>query len=281
MTQSTKQHGDNADPLTPPALTRTTPGRIVGGGQVILHTRQAHRLFYGRRSDNAAGIKPIIGLTRFADQVAHMHNAAVANDPFADWVLCLLDEQFEATNDQLHTRLAHFRGLLEGLDNLQFDLAQSTKPVTVPLRFYSPVAYQGVILLAKLDQLVRNALTARQVALMTSDDWEASVRQATRAVRNTYFVSMSWRSTGVTRDDMAANNQVAQRAIAVYQGTSLGMEIPEDILRGDRRSKHAPTIRTRDQMIAPDTSEDAPMTDGGAGVDAANSPETAGEAGGQ
>jgi hypothetical protein len=51
-------------------------------------------------------------------------------------------------------------------------------------------------------------------------------------------MSTQYRFTGVTRDDMAANNEKARSAIDKYG------ELPQDILEGRTRAKHAPKIRS-------------------------------------
>ena len=42
-------HEDNADPINDPKLVSTKPGAIKTQGQFIVHTKLAHRLFYGRK----------------------------------------------------------------------------------------------------------------------------------------------------------------------------------------------------------------------------------------
>ncbi|MBT4451177.1 MAG: hypothetical protein HOC92_15875, partial [Gammaproteobacteria bacterium] len=42
-------HEDNADPIVDPKLVSTKPGAIKTQGQFIVHTKLAHRLFYGRK----------------------------------------------------------------------------------------------------------------------------------------------------------------------------------------------------------------------------------------
>jgi hypothetical protein len=50
------------------------------------------------------------------------------------------------------------------------------------------------------------------------------------------LLSTSYRFTGVKRDDIAANNAVARRAIDKYG------ELPQVILEAGKRGKYAPAI---------------------------------------
>ena len=258
-----------ADGIIPLAQSRATPGRVVGGANMTIHTRQAHRLFYGRRSDEKAGKAPITGLVRFANTVANIHNAASRDDPFADWTLCDLEARFESADTVIGKHTAHLASLLDANDGLKIGLHASVKPISIPLRFYAPLAWRGAQTLTKLDQLVLHALTARQVALMFEDDWKESVSRAARAVRQAYEWVNVWQYTGVTRDDLAANNAVARRALGIYQTSNRGVDIPADVLTGERRSKFAPTIRREaagtaedDPTLNTDDLEDAPRPDG-------------------
>ena len=263
------EHPSPADGVTPLAQSRATPGRVAGGASMTIHTRQAHRLFYGRRSDEKEGKAPITGLVRFANTVANIHNAASKNDPFADWTLCDLEARFESADTVIGKHTAHLASLLDSNEGLKIRLHCSVKPISIPLLFYAPLAWRGAQTLTKLDQLVLHALTARQVALMFEDDWKESVGRAARAVRQAYEWVNVWQHTGVTRDDLAANNAVARRALGIYQTSNRGADIPTDVLTGERRSKFAPTIRRaaagadeHDPIRNTDGLEDAPIPDG-------------------
>src|SRR5690625_6753135 len=88
-----------------PRQVRERPGRLTTQGTITLQSRQAHRLFYGRRADKAAGQYPIVGLVRFAKLVGDIWNAAADDDPYADMVLLAIETAHEdaarAVGDQL------------------------------------------------------------------------------------------------------------------------------------------------------------------------------------
>src|SRR5690606_7460684 len=114
---------------------------------------------------------------------------------------------------------------------------QSVSPVAVDVQFYSPWAYRCAILLASFDRLVLACMTARKVGLFFEDDWRESVVDSASRVRSCFHGSQLFRHTGVTRDDMAANNAIARRAVETYEklpGAKL-IPLPEDVLRGERR----------------------------------------------
>ena len=253
------QHGDNADTLAPPRTTRVTPGRTVGGANMTLHTKNAHRLFYGRKHVKEKNLPAIVGLVRFASQSANIHNAVVANDPYADWVLIDIEEALEAVEKLIQTQQVHLNDVLSGYEGIEFSIQESTEPVNIPLVFHSPMAFAASRILVAFDTLVRSALAARQYALIVNDDWNYSVNRCSSAIRGCFEIVNSWKHTGVTRHDIAANNAVARRAAEVYaKNTNRGANIPDDVLQGIRRAKFAPIIQTKDtpETISDDGVED-------------------------
>lgn len=242
-------HAANADPISPPAVTRTTPGRATGGGRMELHSKHAHSIFYGRK-DLSGKLPNIVGLARFAAQLAKIHNAATANDPYADWALIDIEEKLVSAEAVLANNEQHIKGLLCGQNRYEVDVQTSVKPVVIQIKFQSPLAFKAARLLLSFDEVVMLALTARHQALMGNDDFSNCVNNTSRAVRGTFELVNSWRSTGVTRHDIAANNAVARRSIEIYEGgIHRDPQIPEDILQGTRRSQFAPTIRTRSNEL--------------------------------
>ena len=253
---TTRVHRDNADAIVPPAVTRTTPGRVVGGGQMMLHSREAHRLFYGRRKKEEESLYPIVGLARFASQTAQIWSASILNDPFADWVLIDVEDRFDKVEKNLSRKIEAFKDLLCGQENLTYDIQHSVSPVAFEINFHTPYGFKGAHTLMSFDHFMRYALTARHVALLTNDDWTENVQMIARSIRGTFNMVNTWRHTGATRHDFAANNAIARRAIETYQSdinrTHRSPDIPEDILTGTRRPKFGPTIRDRQIVEEPD-----------------------------
>ena len=240
-----RSHPDNADALTLPRQVRTRPGRLETSGTITLQTRQAHRLFYGRRMDRAKGIFPIVGLVRFAKNVGDIWNAAEADDPYADMVLLEIEAAFEEAKDVIDSQLKTVGALIdEQMEGIEVETMHSVQPVKLDVQFYSPWAYRGAMLLSRYDRLVLACMTARQVGLMLDDDWESTVVRAGSRIRHVFELSRRWVSTGVTRDDVAANNQVAQRAEQTYSKKMRQILVmPEDVMRGETRAKLAPKVK--------------------------------------
>lgn len=237
-------HPDQADTVVMPRQVRERPGRLQTQGVITLQSRQAHRLFYGRRADRATGQFPIVGLVRFAKLVGDIWNAAESDDPYADMTLLEIETSYEEAKQVIDEQLRATRVLLsDQLEGIDVNIVHSIKPAKLDIQFYSPWAYRGAMLLTRYDQLVLACLTARQVGLMLEGDWNVSVVRCGTRIRHVFELSRRWLSTGVTRDDIAAGNQVARRAEEKYSSQQQMLVMSEDVLEGRTRAKLAPRIK--------------------------------------
>lgn len=226
---------DNADPAVDYTLASDRPGTLRGSACLLIQTHQAQRVVYGRR--HSPGQPGIVGLVRFGLMVRRVWQAAAADDPWADWCLLRLHEALEGARDTLGVMRHQVDELLAGAGGVEIDIAESAQPVRVPLQFTSPYAYMGAYLVHDLDEIIRAALTARHVGLMTRDSMERQIREGVRVVRRTFLMPREWVYCAVTRNDVRQNNARARKAAGVMG------ELPQDVLDMTRRAPHAPIIR--------------------------------------
>lgn len=232
-------HEDNADPIVPPRQVSTRPGWVRTKAEIVLHTNIAHRLFYGRRRNDKEKIKAIIGLVRFSINVNNIFECASHDDPWADAVLVDIEKRFSATNKLVKENTEVLDQLLDGMEGLRICINESVSPVTLPVEFRTVYGFMGARLLGQFDNLVRQGLVARHVGLIFKDDWGKLVMEAGKKIRDLFFLSTRYRYTGVTRNDVATNNEIARRAL------EKNGKLSQNILEGahEFRAKHAPYIR--------------------------------------
>lgn len=229
-------HEDNADTLVLPNLVNKRPGMLRTRGDLTLHTRSAHRLFYGRRRDDTKKIKPIIGLVRFAHNMNQIYDLAAADDPYADAVLLKVENELDACRKSVTGHIAELEELLSDMDGISINFHESMEPVKVQLEFKTAYGFLAARILSQYDKLICLALSAMHVGLLFQEDWARVVGKSGRMIRYTYQLSTSYRFTGVSRVDIQANNSVARTAIEKYG------ELPQIILKAEKRSKFAPTL---------------------------------------
>ncbi len=230
-------HEDNADALVMPNLVSNRPGPLRTRGNITLHTRSAHRLFYGRQKNAAEGLQPITGLVRFALNMNQLSTLAANDDPYADAALLTVEDKLSVTKKYVAMCIKELEQVLDDMEDITIDFHQSVKPIKVPLEFRTTYGFVAARLISQYDKLVRLALTARHVGLIFSEDWGRFNGKSAKMIRDAFHASSAYRFTGVSRDDIAANSQVARVTIGKYG------ELPQYILDGTKRGIFAPEIK--------------------------------------
>ena len=212
---------------------------------LTLHTHHAARLWQGRLARE--GSHPIISMAAYINITNILKQAAAQDDPFADWFMLMLEDKVlraKAQMGQLMEQVSHLEKLLPS----QIDVGDNLNihPVTLPLYIGSQLGFLAVYLLTDYDTLVRRTLLAHHTALIGRVDMEAWIDDGAHLLRSLFGQAQRYRHSGVTRDDMAANNA---RALAAIE--KLGLP-PMDILEGHRRSQFAPPIVRRGAVAVDD-----------------------------
>lgn len=228
---------DNADPAVDYKTVAERPGTLRGDACLVIQTRQAQRLVYGRKQ---VGQQPgIIGLVRFGMLMKRIWVSAMLDDPYADWYLLQIDETLETGRVEIRQSRNQIDELLGSARGVEITVAHSLKPARVPLQFANPYGYMGAYLVGDYDELVCAVLTARHVGLLSRDHAEQMLQRGGRLIRRAFLLPTQWKHCAVDRTDLEQNNQRAQAARA-----AMG-ELPQDVLDGKHRARHAPEIRQR------------------------------------
>lgn len=239
-----------ADPLVGPGTSNMSPGAMQMSALVKFHSTQSINLFRGRKGEPAKGVRPIIGLARFARQISLVWSAAAIDDPYADQVIINIEVAYEAAKISLDAKEKTMKDLLEGMEDFEVTMQASIEPVEITLQFFSPWGFRGAMLLKQFDKLVRMALTARHIGIFTESDWLFIVRDSARALRHMFNEVDGWVSTGVKREDIRTNNNVAKRAAARYVEIKKGhLVVEQEVINGRYRAKLSPVNRILEKYI--------------------------------
>lgn len=247
-TRARQQPELTADTATDYRTSTSSPGGLRGEAQLLIQTRKAQILVRGRApTKDRPGIP---GLVRFGLIARRLWIASALDDPYADWYLIKVLEALNEGREELKAMQEKVAGLLGGVRGVELTIGESDSPIHVPLRFANPYGYMGAYLVADYDELARTILTAKHVGLMVRDDAERMLAQGGRLVRRAFSATQGWRYLSVTRDDMAANNARARKAIE-----TMG-EIPDkSVLEGTLRPRIAPDIRKPGTQNADDSDD--------------------------
>lgn len=207
--------------------------------KIELSTRPALRLWQGReKTDSKHGI---LGLPGFCKMVRNIEQSIKEDDPYADFYF----HKIETAIEDLTFDLANeYNDITSYIDEnipaaMQLPNNASKNPVVIPIRFASRIGFQLVYQLLKVDQIVLKVLLANHIGLLPNKDKFQTIARVEKKVRAVIHMVFNYRHTGVTRDDIASNNQKAQKAI------SLMGDLDEGYLVGEIRSENAPKLPTK------------------------------------
>ncbi len=201
---------------------------------LVLQTRHAQMLVRGRSVKD----KPLIsGLLAFADRLRLVWQAAAEGDPYADWFLVRVHEAISVAEARIDTEMKQLSLQLQSTRTLHIASAEVKEPFRMALRFSTPYAYRAARMLGQFDELVCQAYTARQIALMNDEQCLAVIQACARRIRSVFILPSRFRRLGLTRDNVTDSHPVGQRAEEL-----MGV-LPQDILAGERRAPLAPRIR--------------------------------------
>ncbi|MDZ7770170.1 MAG: TIGR03761 family integrating conjugative element protein [Woeseiaceae bacterium] len=207
------------------AASAAAPGKLRGDAWLTVQTRHAKRLITGRdRTDD----KPaIIGLVGFADRVRVIWNAAKADDPYASWWLIKIEHALARARTRIQAERAALAATLQHESAFDVEVAVSEKPYRFALRFASPYAYRGALLVASFDATACRVLTLQHVGVLERAQAERSLHLCASAVRRVFATPQGYRALGIDRAAVRAGSEAA-RAAAVRMGV-----VPLDILSGE------------------------------------------------
>lgn len=140
-------------------------GRLItsddAGDVMLLHTRQAFRLFVGRRADPERKLSAIPSAMRIGTVLKVLHDLSQFDNPYADWALLRAAEHIERVRLMIVKQTSECRGQLQKLEEkgMRISILRSAKAQEFQLQFRSPYGYMLCELLVDFDQFVRLVLT--------------------------------------------------------------------------------------------------------------------------
>lgn len=204
--------------------------------QIELATRPALRLWQGR--EKTPKRHGILGLPGFSKIVRGIEQAVREDDPYADFHYHKVEKAINDLTFDLDGELKDIQSYIgENIPSaMRLPDVGSKNPVVVPIRFASRLGFQLVYQLLKVDQIVLKILLANHIGILPNKEKFETLARVEKRVRSVLHMVFSYRHTAVTRDDMAANNQKAQKARELMGDLEVGY------LEGSIRSENAPPL---------------------------------------
>ena len=204
--------------------------------EIELATRPAVRLFQGR--EKTPKRHGILGMPGFSKIVRGIEQAVREDDPYADYHYKQIEQAIEDLAFDLDSELKDIKAYIDENTPSAMRIPEigSKQPLVVPVRFASRLGFQLVYQLLKVDQIVLKVLLANHIGLLPNREKFETLTRVEKRVRSVIHLVFVYRHTGVTRDDVAANNKKAQKAIEMMGDLESGY------LDGSLRSDNAPPL---------------------------------------
>ncbi|MBL8482442.1 MAG: TIGR03761 family integrating conjugative element protein [Rhodocyclaceae bacterium] len=224
-------------------------GRLVNEGhdRMLLHTRQAYRLFVGRAASQELNQAAIVGGKRAAACLRAVFGLSGQNNPYADWQLLVTSESLASALASLKAQTKQCVDLLDAQRNrgLDYSLLRSNEPKYVGLEFGSPYGFLIAELTVEYDYFVRHVLTLVRKAVWDDKGGRETLVRATRLVRRVFHDILRIERALVYEhlkplsraDFLPTGDEAARKRIAA--AVQIFGEIPQDVLAGTRRPAHS------------------------------------------
>jgi integrating conjugative element protein (TIGR03761 family) len=214
---------------------------------MVLHTKEAHRLFMGRARDPQGNTQPIVGGKRVAAALRSIWYLSGNDNPYADWALIDTGERIQQLKVALDELGRECEQLLQVVarKGLIFSILKSREPVSLELGFRSPYGYTVAGLIVEFDYRVRQVKTLVRKDLMTDDEGRQRIREVTRKIRGVfetpvrferYLIRQELRDLSRTDWLPGANTEAGKRVKAV---TGIFGDLPKAVFTGDVAPRHS------------------------------------------
>lgn len=156
--------------------------------QMTIHTKEAYRMFMGRRYDPVNKNAAIVGGRRVASALRGLWTLTRNDNPYADWALVRHEQMIREVQKRLKRDTAQAEAQLKDLERkgLSFSVLKSSRPQVLNLGYRSPYGYAVSRLIVDYDYFVRLQKTLARKTLKSDDEARGAVSSVTRLVRRIF-----------------------------------------------------------------------------------------------
>ena len=219
---------------------------------MLVHTKEALRLFIGRRASPDGDQARIPGAKSVGAALRTLWVASSKDNPYADWALLMAEQTLDERMKALVEARVKAVGKLQALEQmgLHISLLHSKNPVQLDLAFKSPYGFLVAQLVGTFDHYVRAIKTLQARDLLGADETRAELRSAQRPLRGAFDAILRHQALlmrpafgGLSRTDFASKSADVQRRVAELAEAWPGL--PEPVLRGELVPRHGRRAKAR------------------------------------
>lgn len=218
-----------------PAVELEDPGTIVTSKTLTIHTKEALKIFKGRRADPENGVKDIPGLAIYGTMLRNIWGAALSGDLYAHWWIQKLESNLKQSESDFRKVQKELDALKDKVaDRIDLSKSEATDPVKVDVSYATPYMYLIVYRLIDVDDLIANLITLRHIAIINPSEFERFRKNIVGSMQAILVGLRGFKPTGVTIEDVEDNNARYKDAVSKLD------ELPDDIKAGQFIPEHMP-----------------------------------------
>lgn len=213
---------------------------------MVVHTKDALRLFIGRGTDPDGQVARIPGAKNVATALRFLWIESGQDNPYADWALLMAEEALDARIQAVEQARATALGKLQALEarGLHISPLRSANPVKVDLGFKSPYGFLIAHLVIAFDEFVRAVKTLQARDLIGSDDARLDIRSVLRPTRALFDQVLRQQAilarpafSAVRRADFSATAKDVKKRVGELAAMWPGL--PDAVLSRELLPRHA------------------------------------------
>lgn len=230
---------------------------------MLIHTKEALRLFIGRGADPDGKVARIPGAKSVGSSLRALWIASGHDNPYADWALLMAEQAIGERMKALEAAQGKVLERLKALEGkgLHLSLLRSQNPAKLELGFRSPYGFLVAQLVVSFDQYVRAIKTLQARDLMGADEVRAELRAQLRPLRALFDQTLRQQSllqrpafAHIKRSDFGSSSLEARQRVAELAERWPGL--PEPVLSGDLLPRHARRGQTQPGPVESDEAND-------------------------
>jgi len=226
-----------------------TLGRLADEGEdsMLLHTREASRLFVGRALAPGEQGYGQSGGKKVGAALRAIWYLSGNDNPYADYALLECHSGIQALVRDLESQIALMEARLEKLKQrgLSFSIVAAMPPAKVELGFKSPYGYSVVLLISTMDYFVRVVKSLVRKDLLTDKEGYAEIWNASHKVRRV-FERAVWFQRYLMKEELVklsrldwlpTADELAKKRVAA--AVKLFGQLPREVFNGSAAPAHS------------------------------------------
>jgi len=212
------------------------PGVIASEKSLTLHTKEALKIFKGRRADPENDVREIAGLPIYATMLKNIWRSCLAGDVYAVWWIQKIEKVIHESESDLNKLIKEIDDLTKPMsDRIDLSRSEATNPIKVQINYASPYMYKVIYLLIDIDRIISKMLTLKHMAIISPAAFDQYRKNVTGTMNRTLLTFRGFKPTGVTAEDIKENNAKAKEAF-----DAMG-KLPDLILAEEYKPEFFPT----------------------------------------